>query len=126
VSEPFLTDEEIAEFTTTHDWRAAVKLEGGEMAMHSFISSAAVIAYLRSVRDRAQAHMDTLLLAQAASLHDKYAAELGRSAAEGLLLAARVRTLEACLDDNASGFVPPLTTSEMMKLAWPPKGAQGE
>jgi hypothetical protein len=70
VSEPFLSDEDIAEFTTTHDHRTMARRDGG---FTNVIPTAEVTAYLRSGRDRAQAHMDTLLLAQAASAHDKQA-----------------------------------------------------
>jgi hypothetical protein len=68
VSESWLTDDEIAEFTSTHDHRTMARRDGG---FTNVIPTAEVIAYLRTMRDRAQAHMDTLLLAQAASAHDR-------------------------------------------------------
>jgi hypothetical protein len=72
VSESWLTDEEIAEFTTTHDVMREAQV-GQFVVVGSYIPVAEVTVYLRTQRDRAQAHMDTLLLAQAASAHDKQA-----------------------------------------------------
>jgi hypothetical protein len=72
VSESWLTDEEIAEWTSTHDVMREAQV-GRFVVVGSYIPVAEVTVYLRTQRDRAQAHMDTLLLAQAASAHDKHA-----------------------------------------------------
>jgi hypothetical protein len=81
VSESWLTDEEIAEWTSTHDVMREAQV-GRFVVVGSYIPTAEVTAYLRTQRDRAQAHTDTLLLAQAASAHDKQAAELDAARAQ--------------------------------------------
>lgn len=60
MSEPFLTDEQIAEWTSTHDMMIT---RWGQSVEESVIPTTQVIAKLRHIRDAAQAHIDRMAAA---------------------------------------------------------------
>lgn len=99
MSEPFLSDEQIGEWTSRHD-ATIYRIDSSKA--ENMIPTAQVTAYLRQVRDAARGHLDRM------------AAALDLATAQGIEQQARIADLEAQLAEARAGRWEPVDNSRVI------------